>query len=183
MLNGVPGLEQAIDKLQLARDRAEAALAGADVPAYQHQVSHLPEEEHRVQEHFLQGLSSLLPDECQPVPVLDPWPSLNEAAYHGLSGELIRLFRPHTESDPVALLASFLSEVGATLNRGPHLILDGTFHPLLFWPVLVGRSSKSRKGTAGKRIEQLLRLADPFWNRGECKGIVSPWGMSRFTTE
>jgi hypothetical protein len=98
---------------------------------------------------------------------------LNEAAYHGLAGEIVRLFRPHTEADPVALLVSFLSEVGAMLNRGPHLILDGTFHPVLFWPVLVGRSSKSRKGTAGKRIEHLLQLADPSWTRGECKGTLS----------
>jgi hypothetical protein len=127
-----------------------------------------------VQERFLQGLSVLVPTEPSVTALAqESWPILNEAAYHGLAGELVRLFRPHTEADPVALLASFLSEVGATLNRGPHLILDGTFHPLLFWPVLVGRSSKSRKGTAGKRIEQLLQLADASWTRGECKGTLS----------
>ena len=59
------------------------------------------------------------------------------------------------------------------LNRGPHLVLDGTIHPLLFWPVLVGQSSKSRKGTAGKRIQTLLSLADPSWTRGEAKGTLS----------
>ena len=127
-----------------------------------------------VREQFLQGVSALVPAEpTLPALSREWWPALNEAAYHGLAGEVIRLFRPHTESDPVALLVSFLSEVGATLNRGPHLILDGTFHPLLFWPVLVGRSSKSRKGTASKRIEQLLQLADASWTRGECKGTLS----------
>ena len=59
------------------------------------------------------------------------------------------------------------------LNRGPHLILDGSYHPLLFWAVLVGQSSKSRKGTAGKRIETVLSLADTGWTRGECKGTLS----------
>jgi hypothetical protein len=59
------------------------------------------------------------------------------------------------------------------LGRSPHLILDGTFHPLLFWPVLVGQSSKSRKGTAGKRICTILSIADPEWTRGECKGTLS----------
>lgn len=100
-------------------------------------------------------------------------PVLGEAAYHGLAGEVVRLIGPHTEADPVALLASFLAEVGAMLNRDPHLILDGSYHPLLFWPVLVGRSSKSRKGTADRRMRNLFELADPEWTRGECKGTLS----------
>lgn len=98
---------------------------------------------------------------------------LDEAAYHGLAGEVVRLIEPHTEADPVALLASFLAEIGAMLNRRPHLVLDGSYHPLLFWPVLVGRSSKSRKGTADRRMRNLFELADPEWTRGECKGTLS----------
>jgi hypothetical protein len=105
---------------------------------------------------------------------VDPgWPMLDGVALHGLAGEVVRLIEPHTEADPVALLVSFLSEIGAMLNRGPHLLLDGSYHPLLFWPVLVGQSSKSRKGTAGRRIEALLSLADEGWTRGECKGTLS----------
>ncbi len=163
MQSGVADLEQTIARLQSRKAETEAVLAlGADAA------------ETGVQEHFLQGLSPLVPTEpSETLPLEEARPILNEAAYHGLAGEIIRLFRPHTEADPVALLASFLSEVGALLNRGPHLILDGTFHPLLFWPVIVGRSSKSRKGTAGKRIEHLLRLADSSWTRGECKGTLS----------
>ncbi len=101
------------------------------------------------------------------------WPILDDAALHGLAGEVVRLIEPHTEADPVALLVSFLSECGAMLNRGPHLILDGSYHPLLFWPVIVGQSSKSRKGTAGRRIETLLNMADEGWTRGESKGTLS----------
>lgn len=104
---------------------------------------------------------------------LGQWPILDAYALQGLAGEVVRLVEPHTEADPVALLVSFLSEFGAMLNRGPHLTLDGSYHPLLFWPVLVGQSSKSRKGTAGRRIETLLRLADEGWTRGECKGTLS----------
>lgn len=100
-------------------------------------------------------------------------PVLDDAALHGLAGEVVQVIEPHTEADPMALLVSFLAEVGAMLNRGPHLVLDGSYHPLLFWPVLVGQSSKSRKGTAGKRIESLLLLADDGWTRGECKGTLS----------
>ncbi len=102
-----------------------------------------------------------------------PWPILDPAALQGLAGDIVRMIEPHTESDPVALLVSFLAEYGAMLNRGPHLVLDGSYHPLLFWPVIVGQSSKSRKGTAGKRIETLMRSAEESWVRGECKGTLS----------
>lgn len=120
----------------------------------------------RTQEHFLNGLAQILgPD--------DSWPVLDPAALHGIAGEVVALLEPHTEADPVALLVSFLSEAGTMLNRGPHLYLDGVFHPLLFWAVLVGNSSKSRKGTAGKRIEALMGQADAAWTRGERKGTLS----------
>lgn len=105
--------------------------------------------------------------------VLNTWPVLDNAASHGLAGDVVRLIEPHTEADPIALLVSFLSEAGTMLNRGPHLIMDGVSHPLLFWPVLVGNSSKSRKGTAGRRIQTLVSLADPTWTRGEAKGTLS----------
>jgi phage/plasmid primase-like uncharacterized protein len=103
----------------------------------------------------------------------DSWPQLDEAALHGPCGDVVKLLEPHTEADRVALLVSFLSEAGTMLNRGPHLFLDGVFHPLLFWAVLVGTSSKSRKGTAGKRVQTLMSLADPTWTRGEAKGTLS----------
>ena len=83
------------------------------------------------------------------------------------------LLAPHTELDPVALLASFFAEVGTMLGRGPHLVLDGSDHPLLVWPVLVGRSSRSRKGTADSRIRRVCALVDPTWQRGACKGTLS----------
>lgn len=113
------------------------------------------------------------PEPARPIDKADAWPVLDDAALHGLAGDVVSLIEPHSEADPVALLVSFLSEFGAMLNRGPHLILDGSYHPLLFWPVLVGQSSKSRKGTAGRRIETAMNAADPAWTRGECKGTLS----------
>jgi hypothetical protein len=115
-----------------------------------------------------------VPSNIPSVQPVDPaWPTLDDAALYGIAGDVVDLLEPHTEADPVALLVSFLAEAGAMLNRGPHVILDGTYHPLLFWPVLVGRSSKSRKGTADKRMRQLFGLTDPIWTRGECKGTLS----------
>jgi len=106
-------------------------------------------------------------------PKPDLWPALSPDALHGLAGDVVRVLEPHTEADPVALLVSFLAEVGCMVGRAAHLLLDGSTHPLLFWPVIVGQSSKSRKGTAGRRIEALCQLSDPDWSRGEYKGTLS----------
>lgn len=153
MSNGVAALEATIARLQMAEDDAELAL---------------------------QGMAPMVPSP-QPTAETDlvlretprAWPALDRAALHGLAGEVVRLISPHTEADAIALLVSFLSEFGTMLNRGPHMILDGSFHPLLFWPVIVAQSGKGRKGTAGRRIETVLSLADECWTRGECKGTLS----------
>lgn len=129
-------------------------------------------ETERVQDHLLEQIAPLISTPIEHA-VADPWPTLSEEALHGLAGEVVRLYEPHTEAAPVALLVSLLSEVGVMLGRAPHLILDGGYHPLLFWPVLVGKSSKSRKGTSDKRIESFCQQADPEWTRGECRGTLS----------
>lgn len=103
----------------------------------------------------------------------DPWPILAEEGYYGLVGEIVRTIEPHTEADPVALLVSLLAEFGVMIGRDPHLILDGSRHPLLIYPVLVGTSSKSRKGSAGKRIKSIFEAVDPTWTRGRYKGNLS----------
>lgn len=107
------------------------------------------------------------------LPPAEAWPVLDPAAWHGLAGDVFRLLDPHTEADHVALLLTFLSEFGCLLGRAPHLILDATYHPLLLWPVLSGRSSKSRKGGSDSRIEQLCRLSDNAWTRGQGRGTLS----------
>ncbi len=103
----------------------------------------------------------------------DPWPKMPDECYYGLAGKIVRVIMPHSEADPVGLLASFLAEFGVMIGRGPHLVLDGSYHPLLVYPVLVGKTSKSRKGSAGKRIGQFFRAVDPTWVRGSHKGTLS----------
>ena len=99
--------------------------------------------------------------------------TINPVAYRGLAGDIIREIEPHTEADPIALLVSFLAEFGVMIGRGPHMILDGSRHPLFIYPVLVGKSSKSRKGSAGKRIKCIFQAADANWTRGQYRGTLS----------
>jgi hypothetical protein len=76
----------------------------------------------------------------------DAWPHLDGEALYGLAGDIVKVLGPHTEADPLALHAHFLAEFSCVIGRSPSVTLDGTPNPLLFWPVLVGDTSKSRKG-------------------------------------
>ena len=88
------------------------------------------------------------------------WPCLAKEALHGLAGEIVRLIEPHTESDPVALLVQFLAGFGNLIGRTAHFIVEQTEHYLKLFAVLVGESSKSRKGTSWEHANKLLRAID-----------------------
>ena len=102
-----------------------------------------------------------------------PWPQLDEAALYGLPGEIVRTIEPHTEADRVALLGQVLSEFSCVIGPSSQVVLDGASNPLLFNMVLVGQTSKARKGTADKRIKRVFQLAIYGWTRGECRGNLS----------
>src|SRR4051794_6319048 len=77
------------------------------------------------------------------------WPEpLGEAAFHGLAGEVVRAFAPHTEADPIAILLQFLTAFGNAAGRWSYVRVEGDRHPPQVWPVLVGESAKARKGTS-----------------------------------
>jgi hypothetical protein len=93
-------------------------------------------------------------------PVDINWPDpLGEAAFHGLAGDVVRAFAPHTEADPVALLLQFLAAFGNAAGRGSYVTVEGDRHPPQTWPVLVGKSAKARKGTSWGRIRGLFEQA------------------------
>ena len=118
--------------------------------------------------HNPQDLNSLISLNSQP-----NWPILDQVALPGLPGRIVRKLLPHTEADPVALLVHLLAEFSCLIGRGPHIRLDGSYSPLLFWPVNVGDTSKSRKGSAAKRSHGLFQRAIPDWNGGEYRGSLS----------
>ena len=94
---------------------------------------------------------------------LDPdWPKpIGPAGRHGLAGEVLDLLDGKTETDPAGILAQFLAAVGNAAGKSLWTKVEGTPHSGKFWPVIVGQSSKSRKGTSWDRVEELLGLAVP----------------------
>lgn len=108
------------------------------------------------------------------------WPaSLEREALYGLVGEFVRIIEPHTEADPVALLIQFLSATGNIIGANAHWRVEATKHYLKVNPVLVGESSKARKGTSIGYIQSLFQLVDFQWasERVSYGGLSSGEGL------
>ena len=99
------------------------------------------------------------------LPSLDqPWPELDDAALYGLTGEVVRTFLPHTESDPAALALDFLCGYGVMVgNRTgdrPHAMADGAKHPARLNGLIIGDTSRARKSSAIAQEKRLFRAVD-----------------------
>ncbi len=99
-----------------------------------------------------------------PVPSTEHWPEpINEAAYYGLAGDIVRILEPQTEADPVALLIHVLVGMGSLVGRNPHFRVGGASHHTNENAICVGKTSSARKGTAKSDTFNLLGRVDPVW--------------------
>jgi hypothetical protein len=108
------------------------------------------------------------------------WPSpINDKAFYGLTGEFVRLVEPHTEADPVALLIQFLSATGNIIGARAHFRVEADKHYLKINPILVGETSKGRKGTSLGYVKSLYEPVDCDWAMGRMSfgGLSSGEGL------
>ena len=112
------------------------------------------------------------------LPEIKPPPVLSEAAFEGLAGEFVEALSVHTEADCAAILGQVLVAFGAACGRGPHLWIDGSRHGTNEFLVIVGESSKARKGTSWNRTKETLSTADPdFFEHRVMGGLSSGEGL------
>jgi hypothetical protein len=90
-------------------------------------------------------------------------PTLADPALYGLAGLVVRSLAPHTEADPAAILLQFLAAFGNLVGPAPHCLVGSTRHGLNLFVVLVGESSKARKGTSWRQISSLFTEVDGLW--------------------
>ena len=103
----------------------------------------------------------------------DTWPTIDDAAYYGLTGDVVRTIEPHTEADPVAILIQLLAYFGNIVGRNPHYPVEGDCHRANIYAVLVGDTSKARKGTSAGRVRSVVRYADQKWTDDNVTGGLS----------
>jgi 5S rRNA maturation endonuclease (ribonuclease M5) len=91
-----------------------------------------------------------------------PWPEpLATEALHGMAGDFVRAVEPNSEAHPAALLVSFLVAVGVLVGTAVHAIAGDADHPARMFAIIVGDTSKGRKGTSEAPVRRLLQRVDP----------------------
>ncbi len=111
--------------------------------------------------------------------VVDPWPEPPQGpAYHGLAGEIVAAIGPHTEADLIALLVQLLVVFGSLIGRTAHFVVEGSRHHANLFVVLVGLTSKGRKGTSWAQVARLAESVEPGWKRDRVvSGLSSGEGL------
>ena len=100
----------------------------------------------------------------QKAPTPEGWPEpLDEKAFQGLIGNIVKTVEPHSEADPAALLVQTATAFGNLIGRQPHFTVEATRHSGNIFSALVGISSKSRKGTSWGYGLKLFSLVDDSW--------------------
>jgi hypothetical protein len=105
------------------------------------------------------------------VPVVAP------EVYAGILGKIARAAEPDTEADPVGILGSLLAMVSVDIGQGPHVQVGNDRHPLLIWPLLLGRTGSGRKGGATQTALVFVRAACPGYNNYASSGLSSGEGL------
>jgi hypothetical protein len=107
------------------------------------------------------------------------WPDPpTKYAWQGLGGDLVRAIDPHTEADPIAVLTQLFVAFGNAIGRGAYSVVEADYHYPNLFAVMIGDSSKARKGTSLSRIQKLFEIVDPGWERNCVQsGLVSGEGL------
>lgn len=103
----------------------------------------------------------LAPDIAEEAPEPLPWPEMAPEAYRGIVGDIVDLIAPHTEADPVGILACLLTYFAAAVGAGPHFRLSGGKQSARLNTIIVGDSARARKGSAEAMTRWIMRNADP----------------------
>ncbi len=99
------------------------------------------------------------------------------AAFCGLSGEISRLIAPHTEADPLAVLAQLLVASGALIGRDAYVRVEASRHHPNEFVVLVGDSAKARKGSSFDHVARVLEAAMPGFGAHLRTGLSTGEGL------
>jgi hypothetical protein len=102
------------------------------------------------------------------------WPSpLGPDAFRGVAGEFVQLTAPHTEADPAALLLQTLVAAGNFVGRNAHFRAEADLHYTNLFTVIVGLTSKGRKGTSLGHIKRIMSEVDAHWVQARMMGGLS----------
>src|SRR5262249_970549 len=102
-----------------------------------------------------------------------------DEAFYGLPGRIVRVIEPSSEAAPAALLLQVMVAFGNAAGRAAHFrVEEADFHHTNEFAVLVGRTSKARKGTSWSRVRRLLDEIEKEWAENRIlSGLSSAEGL------
>ena len=100
-------------------------------------------------------------------------PVIDGAAFHGPAGDIVHAIEPHSEADPVATLVTVLGGFGNIVGPIPYFRVEHTHHHLILFAVLVGTTSKARKGTSLSTPKRMFSEIDSDWTENRLTGGLS----------
>lgn len=86
-----------------------------------------------------------------------PWPTLSREALPGVVGDFVDAACKNSEADPAAILATFLTWLGIQFGTSVYLMIGDTRHHARINSVIVGETSKARKGTSAGPIRAVIK--------------------------
>jgi hypothetical protein len=92
------------------------------------------------------------------------WPRLDDAARIGFVAEFLDVVEPESESDPAGMLVDFLATFGNAVGVSPRMNVQADVHRPLINVVMVGQTSRGRKGTGRAFVRRVFAEADPQWH-------------------
>ncbi|GAA1984349.1 DUF3987 domain-containing protein [Amycolatopsis minnesotensis] len=111
-------------------------------------------------------------------------PALDPAAFGCYLGTVVDSVADYTEGDPVNLLVSLIAVAGVHLGQSPHVRAGDDLHPLLVWPLIVGRTNSGRKGAGWSSAKRVALAAAPdFMVSNLRSGLTSGEGLAAMFTD
>jgi hypothetical protein len=87
---------------------------------------------------------------------------MDREAFYGVFGEIVSIIDPISEASREAVLAQLMIALGNVMGRGAYRY-QGSRHHLNEFCVIVGKTSRGRKGTSWKAVENLLNFISQGW--------------------
>ena len=104
-----------------------------------------------------------------------PWPKLPKAAMRGLAGDFARIATRESEADPVAVMITALTGIGALMGRVRTIRVGDTEHHARLMCALVGATARARKGTSWGPVRRLLSRTESIIQ--ETSTLPHPLGL------
>jgi len=111
-------------------------------------------------------------------------PPIDPTAFDCYLGGVVDAVAEFTEGDPVNILVSLICITGVHLGQKPHVRAGDDIHPLLVWPLIIGRTGSGRKGAGWSSAKRIALAAAPdFMSTNLRSGLTSGEGLAAMFTD